>query len=546
MAIEVKCPACLKTFKVVDGSEGKKGACPYCSTFVVVGGRRPLDETPKPPEPPWSPENVFPIFAGHTGQVNSVSFSEGGSIAISAGDDGTVRFWDVESGRETLKLAGHDGAVNCAVLSRDGTFALSGGADGTVRLWHAIKATCVRVLEGHKGPVKSVAIYPLGGYVYSAGADGTVRMWQMSTGKCPRILKKHKGSVNAVAVDAEGKAAITAGSDGTVRLWRCDKGKEVGKLIGHRGPVYCAAFNRDGAFAISGSEDRNAIIWDVEGQKIVKTLEAHHAAVKSASISSDNRSAATGGADWTLRIWDIDGAEAVLTIEDEEQRITSTVFQPGADFVLAGYSGGAMRLWNARTGRLARTFGGTEHSQNTRCASCGKVFAMAARLSGFEGLCPFCRVKFKANPYSPAKSREAVARGLAEMAAGRLERAEAEFDEAIRQQGDNNEAILNAIVCRNRMGIQLEEAAKYTEALTIADEAVRLYAANKSWPVEIHVQAKQEAYAAAFLAGKICRYHLSNPARAVQYLRYAQKLNSTFEVEDMLAHTPAGPAAEDA
>src|SRR5207248_2334174 len=48
---------------------------------------------------------------------------------------GLVRVWDAETGRQLAQLAGHAGAVTGVAVSADGRHALSGGEDGSARLW---------------------------------------------------------------------------------------------------------------------------------------------------------------------------------------------------------------------------------------------------------------------------------------------------------------------------------------------------------------------------------------------------------------------------
>ena len=47
-------------------------------------------------------------MSGHRGEVRSARFFPGGRIVVSAGDDGTLRVWDTESGREMGRWEGHE------------------------------------------------------------------------------------------------------------------------------------------------------------------------------------------------------------------------------------------------------------------------------------------------------------------------------------------------------------------------------------------------------------------------------------------------------
>ena len=63
----------------------------------------------------------------------------GGRLAVSGGDDGTVRVWDLAAGQPLGEpLTGHYSLVyEVAVGELDGRpIAVSGGDDGTVRRWY--------------------------------------------------------------------------------------------------------------------------------------------------------------------------------------------------------------------------------------------------------------------------------------------------------------------------------------------------------------------------------------------------------------------------
>ena len=83
---------------------------------------------------------------GHTGWIKGVSVTPDLRIAVSVGDDKTLRVWDLGNGDCLHVLGGHSGEVDTVTMTADGRRAISGSRDKTLRIWDLEVGRCMQVL----------------------------------------------------------------------------------------------------------------------------------------------------------------------------------------------------------------------------------------------------------------------------------------------------------------------------------------------------------------------------------------------------------------
>ncbi len=286
---------------------------------------------------------VRATLRGHEAPVESVEVSVDGTLAASAGDDGTVRVWDLGASREQVVLVGHEGPVFDAAFTPDAAVVVSAGADGTVRTWDHATGQQLAVLEGHAGPVYGVDVSDDGRLAATAGDDHTVRLWDLAAGREQAVLQGHEAATWGVAFSPDGQRVASGSDDGTVRIWGV-AGGETQVLRGHEGEVQAVAFSPDGRHLVSTGKDATARVWDLAGGEPV-VLTGHIDSANGVAFSPDGQRVVTAGADGTVRVWTWAGTSEPVVLKGHRGGAGGAAFSPDGATVLSGGADGTVRVW---------------------------------------------------------------------------------------------------------------------------------------------------------------------------------------------------------
>ncbi|MFE7662309.1 trypsin-like peptidase domain-containing protein [Streptomyces celluloflavus] len=330
----------------------------------------------------WNPDTgeAVRVLEAHAGAVRvlcSLPTAQGVLLA-SAGNDGTVRLWNPDTGDLRRTIEGHTSWITAlCTINWDGcTLLASAGNDGTVRLWDPDTGEAVGVLEAHAGAVRAMCSLPVpqGTLLASAGDDGVIRMWEPGTGSVMRVLEDGPGWITALCtIDLDGRTLLaSARIDGPVLLQDTD-GETVRKLESGGGLITTLhPVEVDGrTLLVSAGDDRLIYLQDAATGDAVRVLEGHTEAVQDVCtvVSDGHALLASVGNDNTVRLWDT-GAQGVVTmvepLEPVEALCAMEREQGGALLATVGL-GGTLRLWDPGTGETRHTIKGDTNAITALC-----------------------------------------------------------------------------------------------------------------------------------------------------------------------------------
>ncbi len=344
-------------------------------------------------------------FVGHAGRCG-VYFHPGGRMLASTGDDRTIKFWDVDTGREIRTLCGHTDAPQSLAFSPDGQTLASAGKDASVRLWRVDTGEPLRVIRS-PCTVWTLAFQPAGTLLAAGGDDGAVRIWDAADGAFKYEGRRGQPGRTQVAFRPDGKAlasgngsevivhdavtfrelnTILAPADGllafapdgrslltgrhyqaagvvpAVRRWELDTGKELPAytLPDEQGWVHYV-LSPDGKTLAAASYDQRVMrLYDAAtGRPRFPAAPGHTSAAVGVVFSPDGTTVASCGGDGNVILWDAATSKKRLMLAGR-RRAVDVAFSPDGKVLATGGADGKVFLWDAALGRLLNTLIGPE------------------------------------------------------------------------------------------------------------------------------------------------------------------------------------------
>ncbi len=346
------------------------------------------------------------ILDEHGDTIRDLVTTRDGNWLISAGNDGTLRRWDLHntgSGAGSYAANDHEGPVFDLALSGDGTRMLSGGQDKQLRAWRIDPAGDPRLQLNRTvdAPIKTLALSSDGRWA-AVGVDRQIRVFDLTAvaadaNVAPLERLNHNEVVRHLAFSAKGEWMVSADDAGVVNSWRMrgdgpeetpsrseatasavtalalaptepwvavgsyDKqvriwplggagGSPIQNVAPHDAPVLSLAFSGNSQYLLSGGEDSRALLrrsldgrFDADPEHSSFT---HVRPIRGLAFSNDRHWMATGSDDGLIRVWNLEKEKSrQKDLTGHEGPIIALAFDASNELLVSAGQDKTLRLW---------------------------------------------------------------------------------------------------------------------------------------------------------------------------------------------------------
>ncbi|MCY3414420.1 MAG: serine hydrolase [Candidatus Heimdallarchaeota archaeon] len=316
--------------------------------------------------------NDYATLKGHAWDVRNIEFSPDGNMLASAGHDGMVILWDVNSGTPIYYFEKHHYNAIALSFSPDGSILATGGWDSKINFWNISTGEFIKAWSIYPNVImdleftvdgKSLAI---GGGLWNGMENtavkhsNTIQLFDFITGLRYDNFTGHEKLVTDI--ELIGTKLLSSSWDGTVKIWNITNYEEINTYQNHTNRVMDMAISANRSLLATASFDKTVNIWNLDSNSLSKSFECDNSAWSVAFSGDDILAVSTGDIKtypaptnfWRyfgpkeesyIQIWDIEEKSLITTLSSHNHIIEKIAYSADASILASASWDWSVKLW---------------------------------------------------------------------------------------------------------------------------------------------------------------------------------------------------------
>ena len=333
----------------------------------------------------WEGPHKKILKLGHSGIIRDCSFSADDKFLISAGDDKTLKLWDVKSGEMLHTFRGHISPVFICDFARDDRHVISTGHDGRLKKWdtktflpHYIKI---------RGQITNFDVFDHlmifvaeDRFIYVRDIVGGRLLFRkpcinrprfchfiMQKGKLKFVIGDKKGNISVydfksqrlekkiyireelvdMKIDLQQQKLVAVGYEGTMTVYSLDDFSVL-----HTAKKFsCATFSCDGKWLFAAYK-KVCYIFSTTTFEYTTIEIAIGRSISSLATNYDDSRLAVGMANHYVYLYDVKTRKQITILNGHDGPITDIVFNRRGDRIVSASEDCTIRMWNTKGDQL--------------------------------------------------------------------------------------------------------------------------------------------------------------------------------------------------
>lgn len=304
------------------------------------------------------------LQSGHNGSIYTFDISNDENILVSAGGDGNIVIWDIESGREIRSIKAHNRLIYSVAISQDGKYIASGSDSEEPKLWDALTGQELYRLgyieEEYPGinfSTYAAIDFSNDGKTVIAANYGAAETYNVVDGTYEDYQEISSYDICNIQYSNDGNYIIVGSVDKTIKLYNAIDFSLV-KEITHNSELSWVSISDDNSYIAATDYNNKIFVWDSKTGEVIKTFEGHNEAIYSVDFSDDGLLLVTASEDSTSVVWDMITGKKLTTFTGHTEMVTKALFIDGGSSVISSSGDASLILWDVNSGKTIKKFEG--------------------------------------------------------------------------------------------------------------------------------------------------------------------------------------------